>query len=244
MPTLASDSFTKSGQLAGTLTDGSALSVFTWTYSTTIEPSNKMDCDGNFAHQTLENLTLGLTNSARPSWHWLDSWIYGNDYTVSCEIFNMPRTGICGTWMDDLGGTGNTCTGNAHAVIVRMNWPTSYVARVYEYGQQIQLVRVNAGTGETVLYSQAISWPESTQKVLALEVSGSTLKMYFDGSLLCTEVDATYATGSPGIVAYGYTNDGKGAKFDSWMVEGTVPTIHGHPHQKFSVYPPHCIKVL
>jgi hypothetical protein len=99
-------------------------------------------------------------------------------------------------------------------VVVRAGSTTCYSAIFGNQGGVFGVeLRKTSGTTETRITFETSTEPQLGD-ILRLEVIGSNLTVYLNGSVLLTASDSTYASGSSGVVAYGTLNSG--TLIDNW----------------------------
>lgn len=91
-------------------------------------------------------------------------------------------------------------------VLVRVqSGANSYYASAWFGSTLLRIVKVTNGTS-SVLASFSVSFVNGA--LIRLEVSGSTLSLYYNGTLLGTATDTTYTSGFPGIQVHTTTTNG------------------------------------
>lgn len=103
---------------------------------------------------------------------------YRVEATVAYDSTTAVGAGVGGRW-----ASGSTVSGYG---LVR-------------FGTEVYWIEVNAGTPVT---EALVATPGTSSAVLAQEYEGSTIRSYVDGALVDTRTDATYASGTPGLMCY------------------------------------------
>lgn len=111
------------------------------------------------------------------------------------------------TWPDDQYSeiTVGTLTGGAVFVGagVRMNPTGNFYGFVGIAGTNTAYIQRYSGGGGTTLTSTTVTI--NPGDVMRLEIRGTTLTAYLNGTVVMTTTDATYATGNPGIAGFNNT---------------------------------------
>lgn len=114
---------------------------------------------------------------------WTGSAMEGQDYRVSATIGYDTDANI-GAGVACRWATGTTVSGY---VLVR-------------FATEVYRVELNAGAEVS---PTLVSTPGTGSIALRIECEGNQIRSYVGGTLVNTLTDSTYATGTPGLVAYG-----------------------------------------
>lgn len=98
-----------------------------------------------------------------------------------------------------------------------------YITARHEGTSTIRVYERTGGSTNAVGSGWAVTSPTSVPVPLKICGSGTTLSVYFNGSLLGTETVTTTATGSPGIAGY-FPDSGEANTYaDSFRVDNDLP---------------------
>jgi hypothetical protein len=86
----------------------------------------------------------------------------------------------------------------------------------------VGLYRLDSGTPTVLGTYVDASFTAGATKTLRLEVEGSSLRAYIDGTQRITATDATYSSGSPGLAHYMASTGGTYAAMDDWTATDLV----------------------
>ncbi|MGL4651456.1 MAG: hypothetical protein ACRC1H_18770, partial [Caldilineaceae bacterium] len=160
------------------------------------------DGDWSIATNRLRSLTSG---SVYHKVRWTGTALSTNDVAVEAVV----RTG------------GNTYGAGVFARGAASSTVTCYALVLFATAG-VYLVELTAG-GEGILASYTTSPPAAnTDVTLRLEVEGSSLRGYVDGTLRVTASDATLASGAVGIIAYS-GNSTTDAEANNWQAYDYAP---------------------
>ena len=98
------------------------------------------------------------------------------------------------------GITGVMGSGFEIGLCVRISGTNGYFA-IWD-SANVNLRKLTSGTGSDLISTLALSL--STGDVMLLEAVGTTISLKRNGSVIMTTTDATYASGSAGIMGYGF----------------------------------------
>ncbi|PWW02398.1 PelA/Pel-15E family pectate lyase [Paenibacillus cellulosilyticus] len=189
---------------AGTSGNSSEVNATPTASSTTLFSDNFED--GNTTGWTSTRGTWALTTSAISGTYSLNQTdtvnegrisagtsTWGN-YSVSADInvsnYNSARVMLCGRFTD----------------------ANNYYAVSLYNGVTLEIRKKVSGTS-TTLVSKSLTVATGTNHNVKLEMSGSTLNAYVDGTLQLTTTDSTFTTGVIGLIT-----QGSAAKFDNFVV--------------------------
>lgn len=173
---VASDSFTRADGPIGA--DWAYIREIAWTAS---------------PPQVLTNRLVGsATGSHYQVARWIGAGSFSDDQYAQIYIDNIV----------------NSSNSYRAGVVVRCSGDTDTAADYYAWNvhsvgsstKSNELIKVVNGT-ETVLFSTPQAWVDGDS--LALEVEGTTLRAYRNGSVVATVTDSDLATGKPGVLAAG-----------------------------------------
>ena len=150
-------------------------------------------------HQIVSGQVKHSASAGTSSNRYTGTGYHGNQYSQA-QIVGVPDSG---GWTGVTVREGNN-TGNGYLLIAFNNGGTH---------QDMNLYRMDAGA-----YTQIGTWTSvfNAGDTIRLEVAGSTLTAYKNGSVLGTATDATYALGQPGIQSHTATGT-DGAYLDNWQ---------------------------
>jgi hypothetical protein len=167
--------------------------------------------------QIASNAFTQANGALDTSTNWLshdNSDLVTTSLTVDTNRFLCPYSSITGhcTWKgagtfsnDQYAGIAysglTTTSGDSVGVMVRSNSIhslTGYRLRIYDYTPNLQLHKIVADT-PTALDTRDVTL--GTSGTLYLEVVGTTLYVYVNGSLVYSTTDNAIASGKPGITA-------------------------------------------
>jgi hypothetical protein len=103
------------------------------------------------------------------------------------------------------------------AVLARAQSATSYYYVAVRSNNTVELKKLTNGTG-TTLRSAALTVSINTWYTVGLEVNGSTLRAFVNGTLVATATDTAYAAGTAGLATFYAT-----ASFDDVVVSSLAP---------------------
>lgn len=97
------------------------------------------------------------------------------------------------------------------------------------FTNQLRLYKVVAGTRSLIGSASTISWPRSTPgtspyKRIRVTMLGSTITVYFDGTIMQTATDSTFASGKMGL-----RNDGGTSRYYQLRLQQVGDNVSGTP---------------
>jgi hypothetical protein len=142
-------------------------------------------------------------------------YTFANDQTSQITFSNIGNNDWPGATVR-ITGSGSSTTGY---VVYAINETTSI--NIYKLATSGGI-----GSGSTNLVKQFTGQTLTGSHTLKLQITGTTLTVFFDGTSLGTATDSTYSTGQPGI-AYEFGNTNV-SQINSWTgtdgVSSYVPT--------------------
>ncbi len=157
------------------------------------------------ASGALQVQTTGTYRKAAYTGGAMDSNDYRVEATIAYDSEEFYGHGVAARWAS--GGT-VTC----YALV--------------RFANEVYWLEITAGAETTVAL---VSTPGTGSVTLRLEVEGTTIRSYVNGTLVDTRTDASLASGPPGLIAYGGNTAGAGntTYATNWSAEDLAPPAAG-----------------